>query len=233
MKKELLIFGANGALGRGVARTLINKNYDNVYLFDFKFDDTELKEEKVTKIIVDDLSLEDNVAKAFSKIGADRDKEFFLFSTIGGFTGGNSVQETSVSEWEKMMSMNLKTSFLIAKYFSGLVASSDSGSLCFTAAYTGLSAEENKAAYGASKGALIHLVKSLAIEGEKIRLSVNAVAPYIVDTPANRSWMKEGDYSKWMKPSEIGELVNSIFDNYHFVTGNILRLKQRFNREGM
>jgi len=230
MNKELLIFGANGALGSGVTSELIKKNYDKIYLFDFKFDEKKFNDEKIDKITIEDLAIENNVEIAFRNVSPGKNKKFFLYSTIGGFAGGNSVRETSVSEWEKMMSMNLRTSFLLAKHFSDLVSSSDSGSLCFTAAYTGLSAENKKAAYGTSKSALIHLVKSLALEGEEIRLSVNAIAPFIIDTPANRGWMKDGDFSKWMKPEEIGELVNSIFDNYNFVTGNIISLKQRFNK---
>lgn len=230
MEKELLIFGANGALGSGVTDTLAKKDYDKIHLFDFSFNDGLFDDEKVSKITVEDLAVEANVEKAFSSVTPGKNKKFFLYSTIGGFAGGNSVWETSVSEWEKMMSMNLKTSFLIAKHFSGLVSKSDSGSLCFTAAYTGLSAEKKKAAYGVSKSALIHMVKTLADEGGEIRLSVNAIAPYIIDTPANRQWMKDGDYSGWIKPEEIAELVNSIFDNYNFVNGNIIGLKQRFNK---
>ena len=96
-----------------------------------------------------------------------------------------------LDEFEKMINLNLITSFLLAKYFSLLVKDSHSGSICLTAAYTGLFPESGKAAYGASKGAMIHLVKSLAEEGYEIKLSVNALAPYIIDTPANREWMKD------------------------------------------
>ena len=109
-----------------------------------------------------------------------------------------------------------------------LVKNSNSGSICFTAAYTGLFPENSKAAYGASKGALIHLVKSLAEEGKDINLSVNAIAPYIIDTPANREWMKNDDFENWMKPEEIGELIQSVFNNYNFVSGNIIKLRDRF-----
>ena len=128
-----------------------------------------------------------------------------------------------------MFNMNLKTNFLLAKYFSILVSKSSSGSICFTAAYTGIRAEKNKAAYGLSKASLIHLVKSLALDGKGINLSVNAIAPYIIDTKANRKWMKDFDFDTVMKPDEIGELIYSLFNNYYFVTGNIIELTNRFN----
>ncbi|HEY6436598.1 MAG TPA: SDR family NAD(P)-dependent oxidoreductase, partial [Ignavibacteriaceae bacterium] len=106
---------------------------------------------------------------------------------------------------------------------------SHSGSICLTSAFTGLAPESGKAVYGASKAALIHLVNTLAEEGNELKLSANAIAPYIIDTPSNRDWMKDADYDKWIKPSEIGEFVDSIFQNYNLVSGNIFQLKYRFN----
>ena len=228
MKKELLIFGSNGALGKGVTRILKTKNYDKIYLFDFHLKN-ENTDPTIVQIKIEDLSNEENIKGAFSHIKSSQDTAFFLFSTVGGFAGGKKVWETDLGEFEKMINMNLTTSFLIAKYFSLLVKDSHSGSICFTSAYTGLFPESAKAAYGASKGALVHLVNSLAEEGNEINLSVNAIAPYIIDTPANREWMKDADFENWMKPEEIGELIYSLFNNYNFVTGNIIRLRNRFS----
>ena len=228
MKKELLIFGSSGALGKGVTRILKSKDYDKIYLFDFHLKE-ENTQSNIVQIKIEDLSVEENIKLAFSHLKASKDTSFFLFSSIGGFAGGKKVWETDLDEFEKMVNMNLTTSFLLAKYFALLVKDSHSGSICFTAAYTGLFPENSKAAYGASKGAMIHLVNSLAEEGNEINLSVNAIAPYIIDTPANRGWMKDADFENWMKPEEIGKLIYSMFNNYNFVTGNIIRLKNRFS----
>lgn len=227
MKKQLLIFGSNGALGKGVTDTLLKKDYDKYYLFDFQQQAREGK--NITQFEVKDLSIEENVKNAFQNMSPSKETAYFLFSTVGGFAGGKTVWETSVEEWDNMMTMNLKTSFLIAKYFSELVKNSHSGSIFFTAAFTGLNAEAKKAAYGASKGGLIHLVETLAKEGKVLKLTANAIAPYIIDTPANRDWMEESDFESWVKPLEIGEFVHSIFTNYHFITGNIFNLTHRFS----
>jgi len=228
MKKNLLIFGSNGALGKGVTESLVNKDYNKIYLFDSKFE-KNIFEKKTNNIRVKDLSEEVNVTEAFNNIDASKDELFFLYTTVGGFSGGKSLWETDVVEWDKMINTNLKTSFLMAKYFARLVKNSAGGSMCFTAALTGLNPEVNKSAYGVSKSGLVHLTKSLALEGEKINLSVNAIAPYIIDTPANREWMKDSDFSKWVKPFEIGELAHNLFTNFSFITGNIILLTKRFN----
>jgi NAD(P)-dependent dehydrogenase (short-subunit alcohol dehydrogenase family) len=229
VKKELLIFGSSGALGNGVTQVFLRKSYDNIYLFDFKHKET--LQDNVKKIVVKDLSVEENVKNAFKAVSPSRDSVFYLFSTIGGFTGGKRIWETEVGYFDRMINMNLKTSFLIAKYFSLLVKDSHAGSICLTSAYTGLVPESGKAVYGASKAALIHLIKSLAEEGTEINLSANAIAPFVIDTPANREWMKDADYDAWIKPAEIGEFVDSIFQCYNLLSGNIYQLKYRFNKD--
>ncbi len=229
MKKNLLIFGADGALGRGVTGSLSKKDYDKIYLFDSHYEKETVNEDRINKIKVEDLSIEENVIGAFKSILPSQNELFFLYSTVGGFIGGKNLWDMDVSEWDKMININLKTGFLIAKHFAGIVKASAGGSICFTAAFTGLNPEANKSAYGISKSGLIHLTKTLAIEGEKINLSVNAIAPYIIDTTANREWMKDSDFSKWIKPEEIGELAHNLFTHFYFISGNIILLDKRFN----
>ena len=228
MDKKLLIFGSNGALGKGVTETLLSKDYDEIYLFDFKFD-SSLSDPRVKQILVKDLSLETNVISSLIQVKADKKTKLFLFSTIGGFYGGNAVWETEEVDFDRMINMNLKTNFLIAKHFSLLVKKSFGGAICFTSAFTGKHPEELKFSYGAAKSALNYLVKTLSLEGSAINLSVNAIAPFIIDTPANREWMKNANISSWIKPGEFGELVHSLFTHYNFVSGNIIELKKRFD----
>lgn len=228
MKKVLLIFGSNGALGKGVTKVLSQKDFDKIYLFDFDLTDDKIPMNKTVNIQIKDLTKEENVITAFSQIKPDKDTCYFLFSTIGGFWGGETIWETKFEDWNRMISLNLNTNFLLAKHFSWLVKASAGGSICLTAAYTAENPEALKSAYGASKSALVHLIKTLSIEGQKINLSANAISPYIIDTPANRSWMTDADFSKWIKPEEIGELAFSLFTNFNFVSGNVVTLKNRF-----
>jgi NAD(P)-dependent dehydrogenase (short-subunit alcohol dehydrogenase family) len=228
MDKKLIIFGANGALGKGVTKSLLSKEYDEFYLFDFKIDET-LSDARVKQFIVKDLSIEKNVMASMFDVKTNEKTKLFLYSTIGGYYGGTSVWETEEIDFDRMINMNLKTNYFIAKHFSLLVKKSFGGSICFTSAFTGKHPEELKFAYGSSKAALNYLVKTLSSEGNRINLSVNAIAPFIIDTPANREWMKNANYSSWMKPEEIGNLIHSLFQHYNFLSGNIIELKERFN----
>lgn len=228
MKKELLIFGANGALGKGVTKVLSQKDFDKIYLFDFNLKVDKIPMNQTVHIQIKDLTKEENVISAFSQIIPDKETFYFLFSTVGGFWGGETIWETKLEDWKRMISLNLNTNFLLAKHFSWLVKASAGGSICLTAAYTAENPEVMKSAYGASKSALVHLVKTLAMEGQKINLSANAISPYIIDTPANRSWMTTADFNTWIKPEEIGEIVYALFSNFSYVSGNVITLKDRF-----
>lgn len=228
MDRKLIIFGASGALGKGVVSTLIKKQFEEILLFDFKFDET-FTDKRIKTFHTKDLSIENNVLAAMFEIKTSEKTQIHLFSTLGGYYGGTNVWETEEEDFNRMINMNLKANFLIAKHFSALVKKSYSGSMCFTSAFTSLQPEKLKFAYGTSKTALNYLVKTLADEGKSINLAVNAIAPFIIDTPSNREWQKNAHYSSWMKPEEIGELVFSLIENHNFISGNIIELKHRFN----
>ena len=228
MKKELLIFGANGALGQGVTKVFSQKDFDRIYTFDSRIIEDAVPVNKVLKIRIKDLTKEENVIEAFSNIVPDKDTFLFLFSSIGGYWGGESTWETKFEDWNRMVQLNLNTNFLLAKHFSWLVKASAGGSICITAAFTAENPEAMKCAYGASKSALVHLIRTLSLEGQEIKLSANAISPYIIDTAANRNWMKDADYNKWIKPEEVGEVAYSLFTNFNYVSGNIITMKERF-----
>jgi len=230
MEKHLLFFGANGSLGQGVTEVLLSKDYNKYYLLGSKKIalNSSGHGKNVVQIQTGNLSREEEVIKAFGNIKPSKEITYFLFSTIGGYTGGKKLWESELKDLEEMINTNVKTSFLIAKYFAGLVKESNSGSILFTAAMTGLTPEKWKISYGLSKSSLIYLVESLALEGVEINLTANAIAPFIIDTPANRSWMGESyDYETLIKPAEIGELVHSVFRNFRYLSGNVIKLPGR------
>ena len=102
MDKKLIIFGANGALGKGVTKSLLSKDYDEIYLFDFKFDES-ISDPKVKQFIIKDLSIEKNVIASMFEIKTNEKTKLFLYSTIGGFYGGTSVWETEEIDFDRMI----------------------------------------------------------------------------------------------------------------------------------
>lgn len=226
MKSIFILAGSTGALGSGILSVMLEKDFDKIYTIDRRVNN-KLNSEKVVSLVIENFNNEKQIEETFSKIETNKETVLYLFSTIGGYFGGKEIWETDFSDWEKMINTNLNTSFLIAKYFSLKVKESFGGSICFTSAYSSLNSESNKAAYNTSKNALNYLVNSLSKESEKINLTVNAIAPYIIDSPANREWMSEKDLNKAIKPEEVGKFFYDFLKHVHFLNGNVLSLPFR------
>jgi len=231
VKKEVIIFGAYGALGKGVSEILIKKEYDKFYLVGTDAENKGKTADNIVNISSGDLSGENNVREVFDKIHIMRGIQYCLFSAIGGFWGGSELKDTGMDDWERVFRMNLWTNFLISRYFiESMAEAGNGGSICLTSALSAYRPEAGRIAYGASKAALNYLIESLAEESFDKKIAVTGIAPYIIDTPANREWGKPENFEKWPKPEEIGGLVDFLFNNGNYLSGNIITLKYRFTR---
>ncbi len=218
--KTLMLFGASGYLGRGVADILMKKDFYRIFLFSSRPLNYDI--ESAENILTGDLSIEENVKKVFDNIEIFTEDELYLFSSVGGFYGGKTIGETPYEDWAKMFKLNVDIAFLIGKYFQVKVKNCKSGSICFTSALSSFLPEKNKSAYVVSKNALNFLVRVLSEEGLGQNYTANAVAPFVLDSPANREWADSN--TRLVSPQAIGELVNSVFDNSKILTGNILKV---------
>lgn len=222
LKKVFILFGSTGDLGRSAVEYFMNKDFDYFYFISRKQFEVNFKNENYRLIIAGDLSIEENVKYVFSNISKESSASYFLFDTIGGFSGGKNIWETAFNDWSKMLNMNLTTSFLIGKHFAKFIQGTNGGSICYTSAASGFKNEKGKIAYGLSKNAVNYLVKSIAVEGKEIRLCANAVAPNIIDTPANREWVD--DENRLVNTKTICDAVYNFFNGYPEASGEIIQL---------
>ncbi|MFA5806680.1 MAG: SDR family NAD(P)-dependent oxidoreductase [Melioribacteraceae bacterium] len=219
--KIFLLFGSTGDLGKAAVKFFLNQNYDYYYFFTRSIFEIQTVKNNYSIIPISDLTKEEYVAQAFAKVKKKTDAGYYLFSTVGGFIGGETISATEYADFKKMLDINLCSSFLIAKHFAKLIEETEGGSICFTSALSSLKPEANKAAYNISKNALNFLVETLALEGKGIRLRANAVAPFAIDTQANREWFN--DTTKLVSPKEICQVVQSFFED-NTASGKIVGL---------
>ena len=94
-----------------------------------------------------------------------------------------TIEETSVEDWEQMMETNLKGVFLLVKHALPALRQAGGGSIVNIGSVLGLVGMKRRVAYATSKGGLVLLTKSLALDHAQDKIRVNCICPSLVDTP--------------------------------------------------
>ncbi len=105
-----------------------------------------------------------------------------LVSGAAPYDNGGNVVETTVADWERVVAVNLTGSFLLCRAALPLMIESGGGSIILIASQLGRVGSAGRAAYCATKGALIQLAKVMAIDHAAQNIRVNALSPGAVET---------------------------------------------------
>jgi NAD(P)-dependent dehydrogenase (short-subunit alcohol dehydrogenase family) len=130
-----------------------------------------------------------------------------LVNLIGGFAAGQPVTELETATFERMLELNLRPTFLLSKYAARDMARHEWGRIVNFSSRAAHSGRRNAAAYAIAKAGVITLTETQAEETREQRITVNAVLPSIIDTPANRQGMPTANVDRWPKPAEIARVI--------------------------
>ena len=130
-----------------------------------------------------------------------------LINTIGGYRAGKVPHETALETWDAMMTLNAKTTLITCQAVIPAMLAGGYGRIVNTAARAALSGRADAVAYSASKAAVIRLTESFAAAYKNQGITVNAILPNIIDTPKNRQAMPKADYSQWVTPQALAQVI--------------------------
>jgi len=133
-----------------------------------------------------------------------------LVHVMGGFAGGRTIAETDDATWEQMRDLNLSSAFYTFRAAIPYLRKSGSGRIVAIGSLTATEPHAGLGAYVTFKSALTMLVRTVALENKEAGLMANVVLPGTMDTPANRKSMPNADFSKWVQPKDVAELVLSL-----------------------
>ena len=195
--RNVLVFGAAGALGAGVAGAFAES--DAVVLGADRV--RPAPEHRIPDIAYETVDVLDDAAVA--ELFDARTAPWAVINTVGGFAPKRPLTELDPAELTLQLELNLVTAALITKHAVRVMKPEGQGRIVHTASRAGVVSTGAGFAYSVSKLGVLHLVSMTADEVRGTGITVNCVVPSIIDTPANRAAMPSADHDAWPKVPDI------------------------------
>lgn len=203
--KVALITGASGGLGAPVTRAFVEAGANvigvsrSIQTLDFLHPaftamPAELTSSEAAR------SVADAVASRFGRIDV-------LAHLVGGFAGGEPVEETSDATLEQMLELNLKSAFFMIRAVLPHMRRQGGGRILAIGSRAAVEPASRIGAYAASKAALVALIRTVAKENKDRGITANILLPATMDTPANRAAEPGADFTRWVQPAQVAALL--------------------------
>jgi NAD(P)-dependent dehydrogenase (short-subunit alcohol dehydrogenase family) len=223
--KVIAVTGAYGALGAAVAITLEGFGARIAHL-DHAPVPTGMRTGSLAYGGVD---LADDAAAqgVMAQIAKDAGRLDGLVNIAGGFHF-EKLEGGALETWDAMYRMNLRTAVASCKAALPHLLKAGNARIINIGAMGAVKAGAGMGSYAASKAGVAKLTEALADELKDRGITVNALLPSTLDTPRNRSDMPTADFSRWVAPSALGEVIAFLVsDAAAAVTGALIPVAGR------
>jgi NAD(P)-dependent dehydrogenase (short-subunit alcohol dehydrogenase family) len=225
--KIAIVTGGTGALGSVIADRFAA---EGVRLTISYRQDQELNQfpesmKVQVSMVKADVTVEKDVVRLFDSVEQVHGNIQIVVNTVGGFLPRKPLVDINVEEWQRMMDINLLSTFLCNREALRRMKGKPYGRIINFSAMAGLNPSAGRAAYSVSKAGVSLLTEIAAMEMKGTGITINAIAPSIIDTRANRESMPDDDFSKWVKPEDIAEMICFLCsDSAAPVSGNTFKM---------
>ncbi len=227
-ERVTLVTGGAGHLGSVVTKRLLAADARVVVCEHSpeKLEDlTEKLDDAKLSSIVCDVTDEDEVERMMQQIHAEHGGPDALVNVVGGFAAGDSVAETELATWDRMLALNLTSMFLCSKHALKHMLEADFGRIVSISSKAADDLPAGRAAYAVAKAGVLNLTACMADELAKTGVACAAVMPSIIDTPVTRRARPDADTSKWVSPESIAEVIAwLVSEEAGAINGSVLRL---------
>ncbi len=201
----VVVAGAGGALGQAVVRYLLDagRRVHAVYR-------RHVSVPSHPRLTTHTCDLGDGkaVQELFAHLAARHADVAAVVNAAGGFVGAKTAA-CADEDLDFLLTANYKSAFFLTKYALPHLCAQRAGRIVLiSAAATWRGGEIGMGAYLASKAALNALLASTALELRGSRVTINAVAPTIIDTPSNRRALPQADTSTWVSTTALNRVIS-------------------------
>ena len=222
--KVVVVTGASGALGKVVAEVALARGA-RVAGVDHSPAQSEATGNRIDFGGVD-LTDATQAGKAIDDAASHFGRIDVLINLAGGFAF-EAIAEGDPKTWQRMYALNVLTTLNASRSAIPYLSTSGTGRIVNVGAVGALQAAGGMGAYAASKAGVHRLTEALAAEW-KGKITVNAVLPSTIDTPANRASMPKADFGKWVTGEELANVILFLAsDAASAVTGALLPVSGR------
>jgi NAD(P)-dependent dehydrogenase (short-subunit alcohol dehydrogenase family) len=206
--KVALVAGGTGALGRSVSLAFLSEGARVIVLgrdsasFAALADAASEHRDRLTFTEVD-LARSPEGERAVNDAVRAEGRLDAVVNTVGGWGGGVRLGEEPPDLLERMLTMNLRTGYALARAAIPLLVSQKGGAFVEVGSRAAIGPQPRQASYAASKAAALSLFLSLAEEVKRDGVRVNVVLPATLDTEANRRAMPGADRSTWVSTEDV------------------------------
>jgi NAD(P)-dependent dehydrogenase (short-subunit alcohol dehydrogenase family) len=210
-EKVVLVTGANGGLGNFVTQAMLDAGATvvgvsrNIQAADF--------DHPGFLALVGEISTSAGARAVVDHVVSKLGRLDVVVHTVGGFAGGPSLAETDDSTFQRMMDLNLNSTFYLLRAAIPIMRKTTNGRIIAIGSRAALEPGAGVGAYSASKAAMVSLIRTVALENQDVGLTANVILPGTMDTPANRKTMPNADVSKWVQPANIASLITWLAGN--------------------
>lgn len=217
--KKIVVTGASGALGTAIVKG-VRAAGGTVAAIDRHSAAEELRSLPGVELFGGfDLSKPQDADNAIREAATRLGRLDGLVNVAGTFRW-ETVEAGSADTWDLLYRVNLSTAVNASRAAVPILANSGVGRIVNIGAAGAMKASAGMGAYAASKAGVIKLTEALAEETKARNITVNAVLPSIIDTPANRADMPKANFDKWVRTDQIADLVVFLLsDHASAITG--------------
>lgn len=130
-----------------------------------------------------------------------------VVNLVGGYAASGLVHETPVEDFERMLTLNLRPTYLVTHRALPHLLAAGGGSVVSVGARAAVAPFGGAAGYAAAKAAVVAFSQAVAVEYKNQGVRSNAILPSVIDTPANRAAQPDADHSRWVAPEEIAGVI--------------------------
>ena len=207
MDATVLVTGGRGGLGPAVTEAFLADGWRVVTPLRRRPEPTGgdgLIPEVVEADLADPAAVERAVARAAGDPGAPLRA---VVNLAGGYAAGPRLHETPPEEFERLLALNLRPTFLVTRAALPHLLAAGGGAVVCVSARTALQPFPGAVAYATAKAAVLAFAQAVAVEYRAKGVRCNAILPSVIDTPANRAGQPDADHSRWVPPAQVAAVI--------------------------